>query len=490
MFRQLVIISILISFAAVSVLAAQSEEIKGGEKIVVNGTNQGVAPCQACHGADGWGRSDTGIPRIAGYPGEYLLKQLQAFKDGTRKSEDMKPIADRLSKNEVLMVTAYYSNLTPEMKIVNEAEVAKPVEGWRLAMLGKWKEGIPPCFRCHGKNAGGIPSAFPPLAGQYGKYIVTELQHWQSGKRRNDPLDLMRTVAERLNGSELVAISEYLSRLNPRAEAGVYTDDLAVTDIKKLATERKSEPSSAFDFIPVRSDAVFTPPNEEEIPNDEFGTAVFSGMNIFVNTQKYADKYVGNGLNCVNCHLDRGRLAGSAPMWAAYVRYPKYRSKDKLVDSMQARIQGCFKYSQNGTPPEVSSDMMTALVTYFFWMARGVPTGVDMKSGGYPELPAPPEQTDPKRGAGVYATDCAFCHGEAGQGTKIKGVYQFPPTWGSQSYNTGAGMHRTDFAAAFIKANMPFGRGGKLSLQDAWDVAAFIDSQKRPEVVVNSRKKR
>ena len=41
-------------------------------------------------------------------------------------------------------------------------------------------------------------------------------------------------------------------------------------------------------------------------------------------------------------------------------------------------------------------------------------------------------------------------------------------------------MHRIDTAAAFIKANMPLGQGGTLTDQQAWDVAAYINSQPRP----------
>jgi len=57
----------------------------------------------------------------------------------------------------------------------------------------------------------------------------------------------------------------------------------------------------------------------------------------------------------------------------------------------------------------------------------------------------------------------------------------FPPLWGANSYNWGAGMQGVDAAAAFIRANMPFGLGGTLSDQDAWDVALFVDSHERPQ---------
>ena len=57
----------------------------------------------------------------------------------------------------------------------------------------------------------------------------------------------------------------------------------------------------------------------------------------------------------------------------------------------------------------------------------------------------------------------------------------FPPLWGPQSYNWGAGMHQLDNAAGFIKANMPLGRGGSLTDQQAWDVAMFMNAHERPQ---------
>jgi cytochrome c len=67
-----------------------------------------------------------------------------------------------------------------------------------------------------------------------------------------------------------------------------------------------------------------------------------------------------------------------------------------------------------------------------------------------------------------------------GPDSKAKGDYTFPPVWGRESYNKGAGMHRNSTAAAFIKANMPLGQGGTLTNQQAWDVAAYINSKPRP----------
>lgn len=225
----------------------------------------------------------------------------------------------------------------------------------------------------------------------------------------------------------------------------------------------------------------FVPPAESEIPKNEYGETVLMGRNIFVNTQQYARSYVGNGLNCANCHLDNGRKADSAPLWAAYVLYPAYRKKSGQVDTIQSRIQGCFRYSMNGKPPASDSKEMTALVTYHHWLAKGAPTGIKLPGQGFVELPKPDQKPDMARGKEVYKNNCVLCHGANGEGTKANGKYAFPPLWGKDSFNWGAGMHRINTVAGFVKANMPYGRGGSLSDQEAWDVALFINSHERPK---------
>lgn len=225
----------------------------------------------------------------------------------------------------------------------------------------------------------------------------------------------------------------------------------------------------------------FTPPDADKIPDDEFGAQVRYGRRVFTETGTTASRYVGNDLACANCHLDAGRLANSAPLWAAWVRYPAYRGKNKMVNTMEERIQGCFRYSMNGTPPPADSRELKAIMSYAFWLSKGAPTGEKLPGQGYPAIPDPVKTPDFQRGRTVFLASCALCHGEDGQGTREDGKVVFPPLWGDGSYNWGAGMHRINTAAAFIKANMPLGRGGTLSVQDAWDVALYINSHPRPQ---------
>lgn len=225
----------------------------------------------------------------------------------------------------------------------------------------------------------------------------------------------------------------------------------------------------------------YLPQAEDTIPDNEFGAMVRFGRDVFTDTQTHAGKYVGNGLNCVNCHLDAGRLANSAPLWAAWVKYPTYRGKNKMVNTMQERFQGCFKYSMNGKAPAANSKELKGLMSYSFWLAQGAPTGVDLPGRGYPKLAKPEKKPNFKRGKQVFAENCALCHGDNGEGTRQNTSYVFPPLWGKDSFNWGAGMHRINTAAAFIRANMPLGKGGSLSNQQAWDVAYYVNSHERPQ---------
>lgn len=231
---------------------------------------------------------------------------------------------------------------------------------------------------------------------------------------------------------------------------------------------------------PPGGEITFAPPRREDIPPGPFGDAVRLGRNIFVNTQQYATRYVGNGLNCVNCHLDEGRKADSAPLWAAYIQYPAYRDKNKRVNSYEDRLAGCFSFSMNGKPPPYDSEEMIALVTYSYWLAQGAPTGVELPGRGYPKLPSPAQAPDAQRGAKVFAANCVLCHGASGEGARSNGRYVFPPLWGKDSYNGGAGMSRVETAAAFIRANMPLGKPNSLSVQEAWDIAQFVNAHERP----------
>lgn len=240
--------------------------------------------------------------------------------------------------------------------------------------------------------------------------------------------------------------------------------------------------------MPVGADGYYIPPAEADLPKGPYGDAVKRGRDIFTQTGVMVKANVGNAMACVNCHIDAGRREHSAPMWGAYGAYPAYRSKTGSISTLEDRIQGCFTYSMNaqdspsGHAPEAGSDVYRDLITYMAWLADGAPAGEKLPGALYPKVPKPKDGYDLTRGKAVYKQNCALCHGDKGQGTRnAQDGVTFPPLWGPLSYNWGAGMARIDTAAGFVKANMPMGKPYSLTDQQAWDVAAYLNSHERPK---------
>ncbi|HLR16318.1 MAG TPA: c-type cytochrome [Alcanivoracaceae bacterium] len=224
---------------------------------------------------------------------------------------------------------------------------------------------------------------------------------------------------------------------------------------------------------------------EDDTIHPELKRVIRRGHDLFVNTQQLRGEYVFNDMNCSSCHMGEGRMPWAAPVWPAVTTLPNYRGKNDHVNSVEERIAGCFSFSMNGKSPEYGSDNMVALVTYHQWMATGAKVYEKGKIGGRgygrEVLGKPAETPSYERGEKLYAENCSICHGDNGQGLKVNGKVQFPPLWGDNSYNWGAGIVRIDNAAAFIKHNMPLGQPGSLSDQEAWDIAQFMNSQERPQ---------
>lgn len=425
--------------------------------------------CAACHGTHGQGNPAAGFPRLAGNSAKYLQSQLQAFADGKRQNAIMKAQARRLTSAEIGAISVYLSTLeTPSTKAAVRNKSILEV-GRELAVNGMWSKNVPECMACHGPGARGTP-AFPALAGQNAMYIESQLTAFQNGQRPPGPDSIMKNIATQLTTTDKAAVADYLA---------------------SLPATGPIPSSTKLGVAPSRRDAMsgyFQPPLAKDLPKGPFGRAVRRGFLIFTDTPHYAKRYVGDDLSCSNCHTNRGRQANSSPMWAAWVMYPAYRGKNKTVNNIAMRLQGCFRYSENaqdspsGHFPPANSQVLIDLESYMFWMAHNAPTGVEMKGRGYRKLPQPPHPFSRVTGAKIYSADCAVCHGANGQGAVVgAGDKRFPALWGPKSFNWGAGMHSVSNAAAFIKANMPFGHPQSLTIQQAWDVAAYMDSHPRPQ---------
>lgn len=208
------------------------------------------------------------------------------------------------------------------------------------------------------------------------------------------------------------------------------------------------------------------------VPSGPLGASINRGRALLANTRDSLPEHVRNQLRCMSCHLDEGRRRQGS--WiGVYARYPQYRPRSGSVETLEFRINDCFKRSMNGKPLPDDSREMRDMVAYLAFLSRGLPVG-GASSHLVPLLELIP--ADSARGSVIYATKCVACHGQRGEGTVVA-----PPVWGPNSYNIGAGMSRVRTAATFIKYNMPFDRPGSLGTQEAFDVATYINRQPRPD---------
>ncbi len=237
-------------------------------------------------------------------------------------------------------------------------------------------------------------------------------------------------------------------------------------------------------------------PNAESLPAGPWKDTVLYGRRLFAETPSLigpeaaspAMRYAGNNLSCQGCHLLAGTQAYALPMVGVFAAFPAYMARENDVRTIEDRIDGCMERSMNGRVLPGGGREMNALVAYLQFLSTGVPVGTTVEGRGTPALPYLDRAADVVKGRAVYAATCQACHQGDGQGLRKGKVgdgagYTYPPLWGPDSFNDGAGMHRLIASANYIRANMPFGttyRAPMLSVEDAWDVAAFINSQPRP----------
>jgi thiosulfate dehydrogenase len=225
--------------------------------------------------------------------------------------------------------------------------------------------------------------------------------------------------------------------------------------------------------VPAKTPAL-TAPSDSEIPHDAFGAAVRRGLALLTATRDSLPGHVGNALRCTSCHLDAGRRTTGS--WVgSFARYPQYNSRAGQVISIEDRINGCFRRSMNGTALPADGPDMRDIVSYLAFLSWRTPVGHPAAGAHQDRFAA--LSADTPRGRAVFDSACARCHGDAGQGTSVA-----PPLWGATSFNIGAGMARVRTAASFIRDNMPFDRPGSLTDQQAFDVAAFVTAQPRPDL--------
>jgi thiosulfate dehydrogenase len=245
--------------------------------------------------------------------------------------------------------------------------------------------------------------------------------------------------------------------------------------------------------------SAWTVPYLGGLPNDAFGRTVRYGRDLIMKTSSTigpdapdpVNRYAGNGLDCQSCHLRAGTQRFGLPLAGIWGLFPLYIARENEVRTLEERINGCMERSMNGKALPLDGTEMKAMLTFIRFISAPEQVGQALDGRGAPPLPLPENAADPEHGQEVFAQTCLVCHGADGQGQRLdpdeaKAAgrrYRYPPLWGPDSFNDGAGMARAITAAQFVHANMPFGttfQSPALSVGDTFDVVGFIAGQPRP----------
>lgn len=155
-----------------------------------------AAACTGCHGAQGNSPSSQ-FPNLAGQQKAYIIAQLKAFKEGSRKSAIMNSMAASLSSSDMELLATYFSKQTTKSA------------GGDTSLSKQGSILVSQCMGCHGEALLGRQQ-IPRLAGQHPEYIVRQLTALKKGERKGGP---MSAVASQLSETEMRAIAAYLGSL-------------------------------------------------------------------------------------------------------------------------------------------------------------------------------------------------------------------------------------------------------------------------------------
>lgn len=265
-------------------------------------------------------------------------------------------------------------------------------------------------------------------------------------------------------------------------------------DIHHFFSKKKSETvsiSSVSEKVETVAKEIFwTAPDINNISDNALKEQVLYGKELIMHTSKYLGPKgsvmsMSNGMNCQNCHLDAGTKTYGNNYGSVASTYPKFRARSGSEENIYKRVNDCFERSLNGKALDTLGKEMQAIKAYITFLGSNVKKGEKAKGSGFKDLAYLDRAADPIKGKQFYIQKCQSCHQANGEGTlNADGTeYAFPPLWGKNSYNDGAGLYRISNFAKYVKYNMPLGathNNTQLTDEEAWDLAAYVNSQPRP----------
>lgn len=309
-----------------------------------------------------------------------------------------------------------------------------------------------------------------------------------SGNSNNDSKELAKVVRTLINLVVILTclcflllltflnydnLSNYLNALSERRKAEINIDKSSPV----LVTE-----------APV--DSFWKAPELISVTDNSLKEKIEYGKELIVHTSKYLGpkgsiQKISNGMNCQNCHLDAGTKPWGNNYGSVASLYPKFRSRSGSMENIYKRVNDCIERSLNGRSLDTLGKEMQSLRAYIEFLGTNVTKGKKAEGSGLKDLAFMERAANPDMGHVAYISKCQSCHQQNGEGTfnQDSTEYIYPPLWGTHSYNDGAGLFRISNFAKYIKYNMPLGvnhLNSQLTDEEAWDIAAFVNSRNRP----------
>ena len=190
--------------------------------VSVNAGKQKAVTCISCHGENG-NSTISLFPKLAQQHAGYLIKQLKAFKSGERQDSMMNTIAMTINEQDIEDIANYFADqkMTSEPDPLESKDEKEQIErqnliaqGSDLYRNGDLKREVSACIACHGPSAeGNKPASFPYLKAQHADYLTKTLNDFKSGKRANNPENMMHMIAGKMSEEQIKAVALRISTM-------------------------------------------------------------------------------------------------------------------------------------------------------------------------------------------------------------------------------------------------------------------------------------
>jgi len=251
--KSLLALSVSIALLNITGIAQAKTDIAAATNVAAGKAKS--ASCAGCHGEDGNSMMPL-FPKLADQNEEYLVKQMEAFKDGTRADPTMSAMVAGLSTQDMQDIAAFYEkqkvtkNTLPPLELndddddegedehvaelteeealatataakeqaaankqsAQEQQDALLVLGYDVYRNGDLEREISACIACHGPyGEGNKPASFPALQGQHADYLIKTLTDFKNNVRSNNPDNMMHMIANKMTDEEIKGIAYHVS---------------------------------------------------------------------------------------------------------------------------------------------------------------------------------------------------------------------------------------------------------------------------------------